>query len=77
MWLHHRDLNVSGKLRCPGKSADDDVMLALPSDSLSGIHFPTSGNDVGKSLNPTSKAQRRAGIPFERFQFIHDGELTG
>jgi hypothetical protein len=50
MWLHHRDMNVSGKPRCPGIFAADDAMLALPSDPLSGIHLPTTGQDVGKSL---------------------------
>jgi hypothetical protein len=52
MWLHHRDMNVSGKLRCPGKFVADDAMLALPSDPRSDMLFPAKGTGVGKSQIP-------------------------
>jgi hypothetical protein len=49
MWLHHRDMNVSGKPRCPGNFVADDAMLALPSDPRSGMLFPLTGTGAGKS----------------------------
>jgi hypothetical protein len=52
MWLHHRDMNVSGKPRCPGNFVADDAMLALPSDPRSDVLFPMTGIGVGKSQIP-------------------------
>jgi hypothetical protein len=52
MWLHHRDTIVSGKLRCPGKNADDAV-AALPSGFRLKCIYPSRlavviGIHVGK-----------------------------
>jgi hypothetical protein len=60
MWLHHRDMNVSGKLRCPGKLVADDAMLALPSDPRSGMLFPMTGTGVGKSQIPGTHSNNDA-----------------
>jgi hypothetical protein len=80
MWLHHRDMNVSGQPRCPGIFIADDAMLALPSDPLTGIRFPTSGGcrrEIdSREQAPDHKQPWSAGIPFERFQFTYDGELA-
>jgi hypothetical protein len=43
MWLHYRDMNVSGQPRCPGDYAADDARLALSSETPAIVSSPMTG----------------------------------
>jgi hypothetical protein len=68
MWLHHRDIIVSGKLRCSGKNADDSV-VPLPSYFRLGRTLPFRlATVLGTAL------QQDGTIPVGPLEFTWDRE---